>query len=72
MKKAYEKPILYAESFELMEHVAGDCAVNDGFAGAHWRDPGSCRYDLIAEGGAATGQALFYSSGNGCDMDLFT
>lgn len=25
MKKIYEKPFLYAETFELTEHVAGDC-----------------------------------------------
>ncbi len=25
MKKIYEKPMLYAESYELVEHVAGNC-----------------------------------------------
>ena len=25
MKKTYEKPMLFAESFELAEHVAGTC-----------------------------------------------
>ena len=29
MKKVYEKPMLYAESYELAEHVAGGCALDD-------------------------------------------
>ncbi len=44
MKKVYSKPALYAETFELVEHVAGDCIVNDGFAGALHRGPESCGY----------------------------
>lgn len=65
MKKPYSKPVMYAESYELMEHVAGDCVVNDNFSGAHHRKPGDCRY---TDGNLA----LFYSSGKGCDMDLFS
>lgn len=65
MKKTYIKPRVYAESFELMEHVAGNCIVDDGFAGAHHRNSSDCRY---TDGNLA----LFYSSGNGCDMDLFS
>ena len=29
MKKVYEKPMLYAESYELAEHIAGGCALDD-------------------------------------------
>ena len=27
MRKAYQKPSVYAESFELAEHIAGPCSV---------------------------------------------
>lgn len=44
MKKVYTKPLVYAETFELLEHVAGDCLVNDGFAGALHRSSTTCGY----------------------------
>ena len=44
MKKEYRKPFLYAESYELAEHIAGDCAVNDDFQGAQHRAPKDCAY----------------------------
>ena len=64
MKKEYRKPLLYAESYELMEHIAGNCVVNDGFEGAHHRRLEDCAY-------TNGNLALFYSAGNGCDMELF-
>lgn len=64
MKKAYEKPVLYKESFQLMEHIAGNCIVNDGFAGAHHRRIEDCSY-------TDDNLELFYSAGNGCDMSLY-
>lgn len=64
MKKAYGKPIFFKESFQMMEHIAGDCIVNDGFAGAHHRRHQDCSY-------TDDNLALFYSEGNGCDMSLF-
>lgn len=45
MKKPYVKPMLFAESFELVEHIAGDCRVNDNFEGAKFHNSGECRYD---------------------------
>ena len=63
MKKPYSKPVLCAEAFELMEHVAGDCIVNDDFAGAKHRNSTDCRY---TDGNLA----LFYSGGVNCDSDL--
>ena len=48
MKKPYVKPQLYAESYELVEHIAGNCATPDSFSGAMHRDstPGGCGYDI--------------------------
>ena len=46
MKKPYSKPVLYAEAFELMEHVAGDCIEPEGQSDLRvpdsdrWTDPG--------------------------------
>lgn len=45
MKKPYVKPAVYAESFALMEHVAGGCIVPDNFAGAQHRNT-DCGYDI--------------------------
>ena len=64
MKKTYVKPVLYKESFQLMEHIAGNCIVNDGFAGAHHRRIDDCAY---TDGNLA----LFYDAGNGCDMSIY-
>ena len=58
MKKTYQKPRVYAESFELLEHIAS-CAVRDGITNATYRDRDSCSYT----DGDIT---LFYDSGNGC------
>ena len=64
MKKPYTKPRVYAEAFELMEHVAGNCLVNDAFSGAHHRNAGDCSY---SDGNLY----LFTSDANGCQTFLF-
>ena len=40
MKKAYAKPVLYAESFELVEHISATCAyrINFGVTCAYEED----------------------------------
>ena len=43
MKKAYEKPMLLAESFALVEHVAAGCKTGDG-ANATYLDADACVY----------------------------
>lgn len=43
MKKTYSKPLLYAERFELVEHIAS-CAVAAGVTAATYRDRYSCSY----------------------------
>ncbi len=44
MKKTYEKPMLLAESFELVEHIAGGCKVGAD-AGASYTTSDVCTYD---------------------------
>lgn len=63
MRKAYQKPQLYAESFELMEHVAGPCNglennKGDGFRVTH-RNGTDC-------GIVDAGLRLFQSGTNDC------
>ena len=43
MKKSYQKPALFAESFQLVEHIADGCKIGDG-AGANMGDPSVCVY----------------------------
>ncbi|MBQ6403104.1 MAG: hypothetical protein IJI27_04290 [Oscillospiraceae bacterium] len=64
MKKTYVKPAVYAESFELMEHVAGDCLTGDNFSGALHRGNQGCGYDI-------GGVVLFGQGQNGCGNDEF-
>ncbi len=45
MKKIYEKPMLYAESYELVEHVAGNCAL-DGMNTPTHRDVDTCGFRI--------------------------
>ena len=45
MKKIYEKPMLYAESYELVEHVAGGCGV-DEMSTATTRDLSQCGFHI--------------------------
>lgn len=58
MKKPYSKPRIYAESFELLEHIAS-CSVQTGVTNATYRDPDSCAFE---EGGVA----LFNDGVKGC------
>lgn len=51
MKKVYEKPMLYAESYELVEHVAGGCAL-DGMNTPTHRDLDSCGFRVNGSSGA--------------------
>ena len=50
MKKVYEKPMLYAESYELVEHVAGGCAL-DGMNTPTHRDLDSCGFRVNGSSG---------------------
>ena len=43
MKKAYTKPLMFAETFELLEHIAS-CAAAEGQTIVTYRDRYSCSY----------------------------
>ena len=43
IKKDYQKPALFAERFELMEHIADNCSMGKG-ASANYRNSGECSY----------------------------
>ena len=63
MKKPYNKPRMYAETFELVEHIA-NCAVKSGSYPATYRDRTSCSYT----DGDVT---LFNNTGvNGCTNNI--
>ena len=43
MKKTYTKPMLYAERFELVEHIAS-CNANKSVTTVNYRDRYTCSY----------------------------
>ena len=58
MKKTYSKPVLYAERFELLEHISS-CKVGGNSVSVTYRDGNSCTY-------TDANLTLFYSSNKGC------
>lgn len=64
MKKTYTKPALYAESFELAEHIASCSVVNrdENYYGTHSSGTASCVFH-------ANNQILFNGSHTGCLED---
>lgn len=68
MKKTYSKPALYAESFELAEHIALCSGYKAGVITiTHWND-GVCTFQYTAGG-----SVLFNTTaaGTACDADYF-
>ena len=63
MKKTYQKPRVYAESFELLEHIAS-CKANQDITTVTYRDGDACTY-TDAE------LTLFYQSNTNCKNDYF-
>ncbi len=62
MRKAYEQPKLYAESFELLEHISACSGYAPGLTTARSADAG-CSYDF-------DGVKLFSSDfGNNCEEE---
>lgn len=55
MKKTYSKPALFAESFELAEHIAACNGVIPG-AATHWNATGGCGYQ---PDGPGVGSVIF-------------
>ena len=72
MKKAYEKPRVYVETFELLEHIAS-CNANTNMTDVNYRDSGSCNYKsgevtLFTEDGGHGCTNEYYAGG---DYDSF-
>ena len=63
MKKKYEKPVIFAESFALVEHISALCNVE--FGKPNIRDATSCSYTVDGEnlfyGGLVTDCNSLYS-----------
>lgn len=58
MKKAYKKPRLFAETFELLEHIAS-CKANQDITAVTYRDGNACTY-------TDANLTLFYPENSGC------
>ena len=58
MKKAYEKPRVYVENFELLEHIAS-CKANQDITSVTYRDGHACTY-------TDANLTLFYTDNSGC------
>ena len=58
MKKTYTKPMLYAERYELVEHISS-CKANQDITTVTYRDGNACTY-------TDANLTLFYPSNNGC------
>ena len=66
MKKEYTKPLLFAESFELMEHISQTCGKIAGIGGiaTHW-DNKSCGFRTA---GAYDDSAIVFASEPTCNQ----
>lgn len=58
MKKQYRKPRLFAESFELLEHISS-CKANQNITSVTYRDGYACTY-------TDANLTLFMPSNGGC------
>ena len=58
MKKPYQKPRVYVETFELLEHISS-CKYNHDITTVTYRDGNACTY-------TDANLTLFYPSNNGC------
>ena len=64
MRKRYTKPKLYAETFELLEHISS-CTANTNVTVVTYRDMYSCSYN-------DANVTLFNETGvNGCQNEYF-
>ena len=54
MKKQYQKPVLYAETFALVEHIARCAPPNAEYDRANYGDINSCGFNIGAPGSGMT------------------
>ena len=63
MKKTYTKPAMYAETFELLEHISS-CKANQGMTSVTYRDGNACTY-------TDANLTLFYPENSGCSNGYY-
>ena len=65
MKKAYGKPHVYVERFELCEHISRTCDILAGAPGyaLHW-EPETCAFNALGPGDES--MIVFLDTANGC------
>ena len=67
MRKEYQKPALYAERFELLEHISSSCpALNSEPGWVTHREKGDCGFRI--DGPYTDTNILFYGS-DPCNID---
>ena len=64
MKKPYQKPRVYVETFELLEHIAS-CKANQDITTVTYRDGNACTY-------TDANATLFYPENGACTNEYFT
>ena len=66
MKKTYQKPVLFAESFRLVDCIAANCGKGDAsMSTVHpYQSATACTY-------TDDGLTIFTDSGIGCDMSWY-
>ena len=60
LKKEYQRPVLYAEAFEVCEHITRNCNMEAGWS-THWdsgADGGACGFCIDGPGSE---QVLYYA-----------
>ena len=62
MKKKYSKPALYAESFQLVEHISSLCSTDFKSVAGHADQFQCCFFDEI------TGEKLFLTDTYNCEV----
>lgn len=66
MRKTYTKPLVFAESFNLLEHISRDCGVENKYPNAFHvtqRDGATCTIEMTEDPGVY----LFLSGNNSCN-----
>ena len=61
MKRAYTKPAIYIETFELMEHIS-KCSANPDITSVLYRGEYDCPY-------VDSNMAIFHEGVTGCEMN---
>ena len=69
MKKPYEKPMLYAESFTLVEHIASACEGAIDFGTPVNAQDMSCGFKLSESDPFFPGLTLFMNGSLNCEVE---